>query len=183
MCTRRTILCRVANDEDEKNYDASWRFDWNDSRGLFSLHSFNMCTVCTHYDDSFGLYIELLFSVSNSSKIFIGAFARLIFTIQSMIDTRHHFKAKALKLHSFERVRTFRQLWLSILHVMLHFNFNVNYIRFDTLLLKTQIFTHFRIHFSLKIDRHYYKELKFLQLTLKLFTWVPIFRKWSRKFS
>lgn len=57
MCTRRTILCKVANDEDGKNYDASWRFDWNDIRGLFSFYSFNMCTVCTHYDDNFGLYI------------------------------------------------------------------------------------------------------------------------------
>lgn len=32
-------------------------------------------------------------------------------------------------------------------------------------------------------DHHYYKELKFLQLALKLFTWISICHKWSRKFS
>lgn len=32
-------------------------------------------------------------------------------------------------------------------------------------------------------DHHYYKELKFLQLALKLFTWISIFNEWSWVFS
>lgn len=63
MCTKRTILCKVANDEDEKKPTLHEDSTGTIVGGFFFFIHFNMCTVCIHYDDNFGLYIVNCFLV------------------------------------------------------------------------------------------------------------------------